>query len=155
MAHSGFVKIVARSSPWKAGVGGPSSSFPPPGLALAALRRSRFPSLQSPLKTLVGSPELSTYPYVEGGFWGNIFTSSPHINACFNKGNMAHSRRALRECATGHLDSTGKTVTCGIINILDSCEKRCQNLNGAGQYYPSCADLACTSSQNIVTTALP
>jgi hypothetical protein len=111
-------------------------------------------SVQSPLKTLADSPELSAYPYVEGGFWGNLFATSPRLSACYTTANVAHSRAAWRECATGHADTDG-TVACGIIQLLGPCESRCQSLNGAGQYYPSCTDPVWGSTKNVVTSALP
>jgi hypothetical protein len=49
-------------------------------------------SLQSPLKTLVGSEELTEYPYVEGGFWGNLFTKTPYLSACYNTADVSRSR---------------------------------------------------------------
>lgn len=112
-------------------------------------------SLQSPLKTLVGSAELAGYAYVEGAFWGNIFAAQPHISACYTTADVSHSKAALRECATGHVDTSGVTWACGGIQIVGSCESMCKVLNGAGQYYPECTDPAWGKSQNIVTTALP
>lgn len=112
-------------------------------------------SLQSPLKTLVGAAELAAYPYVEGAFWGNIFVANPHLSACYTTADVNHSKAALRECATGHVDTSGGTWPCGGIHIVGACEDRCKGLNGAGQYYPECDDPAWGKSQNIVTTALP
>jgi hypothetical protein len=113
-------------------------------------------SLQSPLKTLVGSAELSAYPYVEGGFWGNLFPSSnPRLNACYTGANVDHSRAAYRECAAGHLNTDGTISSCGIIRILGACERSCKPLDGAGQFYPECTDAAGHKTKEVATTALP
>jgi hypothetical protein len=111
-------------------------------------------SLQSPVKTLVKSEELEEYRYVEGGFWGNLFAESPHLSACYTDADVSHSRSASRECATGHLDTDGEILPCGMIKIVGPCEEICQPLNGAGEYYPDCVDPVWGKIQNVATTAL-
>jgi hypothetical protein len=115
-------------------------------------------SLREPLKTLTGSQELSDYPDVEGAFWGDLFGSQPYMNACYNTPTISNSRAWQRDCAVGHLISGGQTVECGMIHIAGSCEAVCQNLNGAGQYYPSCIQhpgQSSTTTKLVITTALP
>jgi hypothetical protein len=113
-------------------------------------------SLQDPLKTLVGSSELSSYPAIEGAFWGNLFTSNPRIMACYTGANVAHSRAAYRECATGHLNSDGTVSSCGPIRILGACETTCKSLDSAGKFYPECTDSSTDyKTKNVGTTALP
>jgi hypothetical protein len=112
-------------------------------------------SLQSPLKTLVGSSELSAYPSIEGAFWGNLFGANPSLMACYTTANVSHSRSAYRECAAGHLNPDGTISSCGMIRILGACERICQSLNSAGQYYPACSTPTGSQSKNVATTALP
>lgn len=115
-------------------------------------------SLQAPLKTSAGSAELTTYNKVEGAFWGNLFDSTPFINACYNSATVANSRAHLRDCAVGHLVSGGGVEECGIIHIAGSCSQLCQALNGAGQYYPSCIERpgeSGSSTKLVITVGLP
>jgi hypothetical protein len=107
-------------------------------------------SLTEPLKTLTSSRELSEYPNVEGAFWGNLFAAQPYIHACYNQATVDISRANLRDCAVGHLDGS-TTVECGPIDIVGPCSSVCQNLNGAGQYYPSCIDRPGISTATIKT----
>jgi hypothetical protein len=115
-------------------------------------------SLREPLKTLCNSVELVDYPHIEGAFWGNLFTSAPYLNACYNAPNVDLSRQAKRECAAGHLEN-GQTLPCGPIVLRGSCANWCQTVNGAGQYYPSCVDKPgvpnSPTTKDVVTTALP
>jgi hypothetical protein len=115
-------------------------------------------SLQEPLKTAVGSKELSSYPDVEGAFWGNLWGSSPFIHACYNSATVANSRSHKRDCAAGHLNADGSVSECGMIDIVGPCSQFCQGLSGAGQYYPSCVEkpgINSNSTQLVITTALP
>jgi hypothetical protein len=115
-------------------------------------------SLTEPLKTLCGSPELVSYPHVEGAFWGNLFTATPYLNACYNSATVSISRQAKRECAVGHLNG-GTTEPCGMIALRGPCSTWCQSLHGAGQYYPSCVDQPgvpnSPTTKAVITTALP
>lgn len=119
-------------------------------------------SLRDPLKTLVDSQELADYPDVEGAFWGNLFSATPFLNACYNSATVANSRDWQRDCAVGHLtgddDDDDETVECGMIHIVGSCSGVCQSLNGAGQYYPSCIErpgAGSSTTKEVITTALP
>jgi hypothetical protein len=114
-------------------------------------------SLEEPLKTLTGSPELTQYSFIEGAFFGNLFEATPRLYACYNDANIDHSRAALRDCAVGHVSTTdGSLENCGLIQRLGSCSRHCQKVNGAGQYYPACVDpVTRTSTKAVLTTALP
>lgn len=118
-------------------------------------------SLEEPLKTLTGSSELSQYAHIEGAFFGNLFATPPRLYACYDDVNVERSRTAQRECAAGHatLDPvTGeqRLQGCSLIQLLGSCQQRCQKINGAGQYYPSCVDPETgASTKSVMTTALP
>ncbi|XXX77713.1 hypothetical protein WMF30_02910 [Sorangium sp. So ce134] len=115
-------------------------------------------SLESPLKTLVGSSELAAYPHAEGAFWGNLFISSPYMNACYDAGNEAIARAASRYCATGYIDGSGRVLPCGPIVLQGSCSAWCKELNGAGQFHSDCVDRpgqSNTTTKGVITTALP
>ncbi|WP_437580085.1 hypothetical protein [Sorangium sp. So ce887] len=115
-------------------------------------------SLRTPLKTLSSSQELIDYPDVEGAFWGNLFAAQPYLNACYNSATVNNSRAYQRDCAAGHLTSGDQIVECGVIRIAGPCDRVCQTLNGAGQYYPSCVDRpgqSTATTKDVVTTALP
>ncbi|WP_437484193.1 hypothetical protein WME75_44345 [Sorangium sp. So ce1014] len=86
------------------------------------------------------TPELSTYTRQEGAFWGNLFTASPYLKACYNEANRDHARSLNRECAAGHLDGSGAAQECGMIHVLGPCDSRCLPLNQQGVYYPGCGD---------------
>lgn len=83
--------------------------------------------------------ELAAYPYVEGAFWGNLFTSSPALYSCYDPANAAHSLAAQRACATGYHDANG-THACGIITLTGSCADSCFRLDATGQFYRGCGD---------------
>ncbi|WP_438001526.1 hypothetical protein WMF26_19290 [Sorangium sp. So ce185] len=115
-------------------------------------------SLRDPLKTLSSSQELIDYPDIEGAFWGNLFAAQPYLNACYNSTTVDNSRAYQRDCAAGHLTSGGSIAECGLIRIVGSCDRVCQNINGAGQYYPSCVDRpgqSTATTKDVITTALP
>ncbi len=116
-------------------------------------------SLKEPLKALVNDIELQDYPHIEGAFWGNLFTTSPHLYSCYNGANVENSRTWQRDCAVGHLD--GQTLSpCGMISLVGDCSTVCQNVNGAGQYYPSCREAPFDPSSSamtkfVITAGLP
>ena len=100
--------------------------------------------------------ERSDYPTQEGAFFGNIFGTSPAVYACYITPNVAHSRSLLRDCAAGHVDSSGNVVDCGPVQVLGDCASYCAPLDAAGLYYPSCAaTVGGTPIPNVVTTFLP
>ncbi|WP_438006781.1 hypothetical protein WME89_50925 [Sorangium sp. So ce321] len=104
-----------------------------------------------------GTAELSTYTQQEGAFWGNLFGPSPYLNACYHEPNRSHSRSLQRDCAAGHLGSSGTVHECGPIHIVGSCASYCMPLNTAGMYYPSCASSlagSVTSSTKVITVFL-
>jgi hypothetical protein len=115
---------------------------------------------EGPLSATTTASELSTYKYVEGAFWGNIFTSNPYLNACDVPADVAHSDATNRVCASGYTDpSTGATVPCGMIALAGACQNVCAGydpnqhafvgcLSHPGQRGSSRTDLA-------ITTALP
>lgn len=113
-------------------------------------------SLKAPLKTLVGSEELNDYPHVEGGFWGNLFATTPYARACYDDSgtNVANSQSWQRYCATGY-PTPGGVLECGMIHIIGPCTSYCKSLNGAGQYYPDCTDPVYGKTSEMITTALP
>ncbi|MFT3767982.1 MAG: hypothetical protein QM820_21230 [Minicystis sp.] len=114
-------------------------------------------SPQNPLKKDVTDPELTSYPSIEGAFWGNIFASSPGLYACYDATNVAHSRAALRECATGHLTSLGVVLPCGPIALTGSCASVCGSFDSTIGTYTACNDppTGSTTTQALVTIGLP
>jgi hypothetical protein len=115
---------------------------------------------------LLGHPiedilELLSYTYTEGAFWGNLFAPSPHLHACYDPQNTTHARSALRDCANGHLDESGKPQDCGMIDVVGPCSDVCAApivpvlLGLLGQYYPSCQAPGLPATSHVITTALP
>jgi hypothetical protein len=124
------------------------------GVAVTLSLRSRL----DPLRTSVQSDELDAYTKVEGAFWGNLFGSSPHINACYFAGNESVARAAQRDCAVGHLESGGGTSECGIIDILGPCSNWCTNFDTHERWYHDCTDPGSPGSPStgaVIVTALP
>jgi len=85
----------------------------------------------------VNDGERNVYHHREGGFWGNIFSSTPYLNACFDANNALYSRAQRRECAAGHLES-GFIHECGMISIVGSCQQACSIVSPDG-YYSNCS----------------
>jgi hypothetical protein len=85
--------------------------------------------------------ELGAYSFIEGAFWGNLFSSTPYLSACYKADNVAHSRASLRECAAGYVDASGNVQQCGPIHILGSCANVCKRLLNPKTmgYYTGCA----------------
>ncbi|WP_159397863.1 hypothetical protein [Sorangium cellulosum] len=114
-------------------------------------------SPQNPLRRLVPEAEVAAYPVIEGAFWGNLFTASPSIRACYHAAGVATARAALRECAVGHLDAAGGVVPCGPIALAGACDVPCPNIDRSGRYYTGCSDPSGSGNvmQEVITTALP
>jgi hypothetical protein len=115
-------------------------------------------SAVSPLTPTSGSSELTQYSYIEGAFWGNLFTASPYLNTCYFYANVNHSWQAQRDCAMGHLDGQ-QVLMCGMMTLRGTCKDVCQKLSTSGQYYPSCPDNPAVqhspTTSAVITTALP
>ncbi|APR85997.1 Hypothetical protein A7982_11346 [Minicystis rosea] len=111
-------------------------------------------SPQNPLKKDLTSAEVAAYPHVEGAFWGNLFTTSPALSACYNASNESIARSAQRVCATGAVGDGGQPVPCGPIALAGACSTVCPNLGGDGTFYTSCQDSS-GSTNVIITSALP
>ena len=115
-------------------------------------------SMNTPLKTLVGSVELQTYQHLEGAFWGNLFAPTPYAFSCYNESNVSISRASKRACATGHVNTDGTVSSCGIVARVGGCKSVCPKINGTGQYYQTCVaqpGVSNTSTGYVITTALP
>ncbi|AUX46950.1 hypothetical protein SOCE26_084600 [Sorangium cellulosum] len=111
-------------------------------------------SHQDPLRHEVGRDERETYPHVEGAFWGDLFSETPYLRACYNDASVARARAAQRDCAAGQLDAAGELASCGMIEIVGSCQERCGRLHPPGQYYKDCRDPESGKTRFVVTTAL-
>ncbi len=91
--------------------------------------------------------ERDAYTYLEGAFWGDVFSSTPTAFACNDESDDAHSRASQRVCAAGYDDGSGELQSCGIIQRVGSCADACGDLDG--DYFDACA-----SSSAIVTVYL-
>jgi hypothetical protein len=112
-------------------------------------------SAQDPLRTLTTDDERAEFGVLEGTFWGNLFSSTPHLSACYDDRNVESSRDARRDCAAGHVSATGAIQECGMIHIVGACAHTCRLLNASyKQYYSECNEGTGTTS-NVITTALP
>jgi hypothetical protein len=93
--------------------------------------------------------ELAAFPYVEGAFWGNLFSSTPYLDACDVPANAAHSNADMRDCATGHPDPDGGLDSCGMIGLTGSCEEQCAWFDSTNQLYAGCG-----GSWDVITIGL-
>src|SRR5262249_30299118 len=84
--------------------------------------------------------ELAAYPYVEGAFWGNLFSATPSLYACYNAANAAHSLADQRACAIGFVDANGNTQSCGMIQLTGSCDSQCLWFDPVNQAYVGCGN---------------
>lgn len=107
------------------------------------------------LRHEIGPGELEEYPHVEGAFWGDLFTATPYLRACYTEANVANSRAAQRDCAAGQVDPAGGILPCGMIEIVGSCDDLCSTLHPPGQYYRDCDDPDHGRIRSSMTTALP
>lgn len=98
--------------------------------------------------------ELAEYPYVEGSFWGNLFSSDPTVYSCYDPANVNHSRSSMRDCAAGYLDGSGHIHGCGPIVMTGSCNDVCRRLNVRDQYYWGCGPTGSNATTVAVTVGL-
>ena len=110
-----------------------------------------------PLKSSLTSAETQAYPHIEGAFWGNLFSSSPRLYACYDPDNVATAQADDRDCAYGYVAANGSLEPCGIIALAGSCHDVCRQLQGP--YYPSCRSNPFHGDDDqtraVITTALP
>jgi hypothetical protein len=102
--------------------------------------------------------ELAGYPELEGAFWGNLFSATPHLSACHDPADDGSSRARLRDCAAGHLDAGGNVLPCGMIQLVGACDDVCDAPASGTTYYPGCSDApgdADSRTTHVVTTYLP
>jgi hypothetical protein len=111
-------------------------------------------SHENPLRTKVHSSEVAAYPDVEGAFWGNLFTPTPTLRACFNDQTITNSRSHQRDCAVGHLNAQGGVESCGLITIVGRCQDYCKGLHPTGRYYQECTDPTSGKTKLVITAAL-
>jgi hypothetical protein len=120
-------------------------------------------SMRSDSGVLDDSPasEINAYPYLEGAFWGNIFTTTPSLYACVVPADAAHSEAAQRYCATGYPDpTTGAIQSCGIITLAGSCNTLCNKFDASSHAYTGCVQQPAAGTNSaktslVITTALP
>ncbi|WP_433926806.1 hypothetical protein AB3662_28290 [Sorangium cellulosum] len=122
---------------------------------MISLRNNEAPSLAS---------ERTTYTVREGAFWGNVFSTTPYLQACYSPSGVARARQVQRDCAAGHLNVdpvTGATTNqpCGAIEIVGSCDAVCNSVDSVGGFYRGCLDRAATSpsvrTDQVITSFLP
>jgi hypothetical protein len=117
-------------------------------------------SEHQPLDDQTTAAERAAYPFLEGVFWGNLFSDNPRVHACHVPENAAHSREALRECAAGHIDpASGKLVRCGPILLEGPCDQVCSRFDAREQLYDRCLEYpragGSLRTSLVITTALP
>ena len=102
--------------------------------------------------------ESTAYPHVEGAFWGNLFSATPYLHACYTKANADNSRAQSRDCAAGQVGSgaTG-AVECANIAIVGECSDLCTWFTKSGGFYSSCVDPTAPdgAAAQMITSALP
>jgi hypothetical protein len=114
-------------------------------------------SATAPLDVL-GSDEVAAFPHIEGAFWGNLFSATPYLNACYVGANVANSHAHLRDCAAGHVNADGTVSSCGMIQRVGECKTVCPVADGEGRYWHSCFDgpgATGPATDFVVTIALP
>ncbi|WP_437827240.1 hypothetical protein [Sorangium sp. So ce1153] len=109
------------------------------GVSVLISLRSNQPFMAS------AATERSSYTVREGAFWGNLFSSTPYMRACYSPAGVNRARALKRDCAAGHLNvdpGSGATTTqaCGPIAIAGSCDTVCSVVNADGGYYSQCLD---------------
>lgn len=128
------------------------------GVSVLISLRSSQPFMSS------GTTERDSYTVREGAFWGNLFSSTPYLRACYSPAGVARARALKRDCAAGHLgvdpgSGASTTQACGPIAIAGSCDKVCSVVSTNGGFYSQCLDNPEISStartDQVVTSFLP
>jgi hypothetical protein len=92
------------------------------------------------LEDNTSAAELAAYPYVEGAFWGNLFSATPALYSCYDPANVANSRADERDCATGYPSGRGQVLPCGMITLTGSCNDQCDWFDAENQVYVGCGN---------------
>ncbi|AUX31285.1 MULTISPECIES: hypothetical protein [Sorangium] len=120
-----------------------------------SLRNNEMPANQA---------ERAAFTVREGAFWGNLFSSSPYLRACYSPGGVTRARQLQRDCAAGHLSvdpATGATTVqqCGPMVIVGSCDAMCNGMDSVNGYYRGCLQNPSVSTSLrtdvVVTSYLP
>jgi len=88
--------------------------------------------------------EVAEYDVLEGAFWGDLFSSTPHVRACYRAANVDYVRQHQRDCAAGHVSTdaaTGQTTVedCGMVEVVGPCDTLCSAPMGDG-FFPGCSE---------------
>lgn len=152
--HESYVGSLALATEWQTG---PLSEDGQKWVTACMAARSNHygVSVVISLRNTAASPALtaddaerSAYPYEEGAFWGNLFSTPPTIYSCYNSTNMAHSRSKQRVCATGYVDGQS-TGFCENIVSVGTCSANCAQDGDAAKGYSTCG-----ASEGVITTFL-
>ncbi|WP_437319382.1 hypothetical protein [Sorangium sp. So ce385] len=76
-------------------------------------------------KTSSTPTERQQYSMREGAFWGNLFSPTPYVQACYSSTGVTRARQLQRDCAAGHLAGGSAVQQCGAINIVGACDSIC------------------------------
>ncbi|WP_437975697.1 hypothetical protein WMF11_49020 [Sorangium sp. So ce295] len=108
--------------------------------------------------------ERTTYGVREGAFWGNVFSATPYLQACYSPSGVTRARQMQRDCAAGHVNVdpvTGATTVqqCGPIVIAGSCDTLCNSVDSTTGAYRGCIYDAAVSpsvrTDQVITSFLP
>ncbi|WP_437521779.1 hypothetical protein WME79_29790 [Sorangium sp. So ce726] len=87
--------------------------------------------------------ERAEFPVREGAFWGNLFSTTPYVGACYDSVGYVRARQVKRDCAAGHVETNPTTgeVTwqpCGAMVIWGSCNQLCNGIDTNAGYFRGC-----------------
>jgi hypothetical protein len=74
--------------------------------------------------------EMASYPVAEGAYYGNIFLSTPTMNACIAPGQ------------TGLTRVCGSTTVGCIVTAIGMCDDVCDKADKKEGFFPNCRDTA-------------
>ncbi|WP_437323364.1 hypothetical protein [Sorangium sp. So ce381] len=107
--------------------------------------------------------ERAEFPVREGAFWGNLFSTTPYVGACYDSVGYVRARQVKRDCAAGHVETNPTTgeVTwqqCGSMVIWGSCNQLCNGIDTNAGFFRGCVTNYVTSpyvrTDQVVTTFL-
>ncbi|WP_197041414.1 hypothetical protein [Chondromyces apiculatus] len=104
----------------------------------------------------MSSEEAGTFNHQEGAFWGNLFTNPPTAFACYDQHGVAYARQRQRACAAGHVNDQGAIESCGMIQIVGSCQHHCVSNGDSLGFWGGCTSSAPRPSYsfNVITVFL-